>query len=109
MHVEPEAPKELEVVVNYPEQGEALLLKKVIDESIQRRILFKTVCKVEGKCCKLIIDSGSTDNLVSTEMVEKRNLKRTVHPKPYIVAWLQKGQQVLVNEQCGKLSVQGLG
>ena len=52
--------------MNYPEHGEALLLKKVIDDSVQRRSLFKTVCKVEGKCCKLIIDSGSTDNLVST-------------------------------------------
>ena len=27
------------------------------------------------------------------------NLKMTVHQKPYRVAWLQKGQQVLLNEQ----------
>ena len=65
MQDEPEAPKELEVAVNYPEQGEALLLKKVIDESVQRRSLFKIVYKAEGKCYKLIIDSGSNDNLVS--------------------------------------------
>ena len=32
-------------------------------------------------------------------MVDKLNLKRIVHPKPYRVAWLQKGQQVFVNEQ----------
>ena len=31
---EPEAPKELEVTENYHEQGEALLLRKVIDKSI---------------------------------------------------------------------------
>ena len=49
MQVEPEAPKELEVAMNYPEQGEALLLKNVIGESVQRRILFKTICKAEGK------------------------------------------------------------
>ena len=66
MQDELEAPKELEVAMNYPKQGEALLLKKVIDESVQRRVLFKTVCKDEGKCCNLIIDSGSIDNLVST-------------------------------------------
>ena len=95
-----EAPKELEVVLNYPKEGEALLLRKVIDEPVQRRILFKIVCKAKGKCCKLIVDSGSTNNLVSTEMVDKLNLKRTVHPKPYKVAWMQKGQQVLVNERC---------
>ena len=80
VQAEPEAPKELEVAENYPEQGEALLMRKVIDESVQRRSLFKTVCKVEGKCCKLIVDSGSTDNLASTEMVDKLKLRKTVHP-----------------------------
>ena len=34
---EPGAPKELEVAENYPEQGEALLMRKVTDESVQRR------------------------------------------------------------------------
>ena len=100
MQAEPETPKELEVTVSYPEQGETLLLRKVIDEPFQRRILFKTVCKAKGKCCKLIIDSGSNDNLVSTEMVDKLNLKRIVYPKPYRVAWMQNGHQVLVSEQC---------
>ena len=100
MQVEPEAPKELEVAGNYPKQGEALLLKKVISESVQRRSLFKTVCKDEGKCCKLIIDSGSTDNLVSTEMVDKLNFKKIVHPKPYIFAWIQNYHQVLMSAQC---------
>ena len=98
MQAEPESPKELEVDENYPEQGEALLMRKVTDELVQRRNLFKTVCKVEGKCRKLIVDSGSIDNLVSTEMVEKLKLRKTVHPEPYRVAWLQKGQQVLVRE-----------
>ena len=90
MQVEPEAPKELEVAMNYPKQGEALLMRKVIDESVQRRILFNIICKFEVKCCKLIVDSGSTNNLVSTKMVEKLKLRKTVHPEPYRVAWLQK-------------------
>lgn len=64
-------------------------MRKVIDESVQRRILFKTVWKVEGKCCKLIVDSGSTHNLVSTDMVDKLKLSK-----------LQKGHQVLVRQQC---------
>ena len=57
VQVEPEAPRELEVADNYPEQGEALLMRKAIDESVQQRTLFKIVCKVEGKCCKLIVDT----------------------------------------------------
>ena len=31
--------------------------------------------------------------------MDKLNLKRTLQPKPYRVAWLEKGQQVLPNEQ----------
>ena len=56
-----------------PEVGESLLLKRVflkakkeIGEPAQRKSLFRTTCKSKGKCCKVIIDSGSTNNLVST-------------------------------------------
>ena len=48
----------------------------------------------------MVIDSGSTDNLVSTEMVEKLILKKNKHPVPYKVSWLHKGHQILVSEQC---------
>ena len=48
----------------------------------------------------MVIDSGSTDNLVSTEMVEKLGLKRMKHPTTYKVSWLDKGHQLLVNKQC---------
>jgi hypothetical protein len=90
-----------------PEVGESLLMKRVLvksekeaKEPAQRKSLFRTVCKSKGKCCKVVIDSGSTDNLVSIEMVEKLGLKRIAHPTPYKVSWLQKGHQILVNEQC---------
>eukprot|EP00253_Pinus_taeda_P023971 PITA_23971 len=70
---------------NAPETGEALVLHKVllkpVDESIEQtqlKALFRTVCKSQGKCCKMIIDSGSTDNLVSVEMLEKVGLKHIV-------------------------------
>ena len=46
------------------------------------------------------MDSGSTDNLVSTEMVEKLELETIEHPSPYRVSWLQKGHQVNVTKQC---------
>eukprot|EP00253_Pinus_taeda_P004110 PITA_04110 len=99
-----ETPQEEE---NTPETGEALVLNKVllkpakeVAEPDQRKALFRTVCKSRGKCCKLIIDSGSTDNLVVVEMVEKLGLKKLKHPTPYKVSWLQKGHQLLVDEQC---------
>ena len=50
--------------------------------------------------CKVIIDSGSIDKLVSIDMVEKLELETTAHPKPYKVSWLQKGHQIMVTKQC---------
>ena len=62
--------------VDTPKSGESLVHNKVlikpakeVTEPPQRKTLFKTICKVQGKCCQMIIDSGSTDNLVSTEVV----------------------------------------
>jgi hypothetical protein len=55
---------------------------------------------MEDGVCKVIIDNGITDNLVSKEMVEKLELNTTAHPNPYKVSWLQKGHQVMVIQQC---------
>jgi hypothetical protein len=73
---------------------------KEVHEPTQRKTLFRTMCKSKGKCCKLIMDNGSTDRLVSVEMIEKLGLQKEMHPTPYKVYWLQKGHHVLVNEQC---------
>ena len=97
-------PQEVE---NVTETREALVLnevllkvtKETVDQT-QRNALFQIVCKSHGKCCKLVIDSGSTDNIVTTEMVEKLYLKRLKQPTPYKVSWLQKGHQLLLDEKC---------
>ena len=48
----------------------------------------------------MMINSGSTDNIICTEMVEKLSLKKTKHPVPYKLSWLHKGHQILVSEKC---------
>jgi len=58
------------------------------EEPPQRKSLFQTRSKPGGKYYKVIIDSGSIDNLVSEEMVTKLNLERLKHPKPYKIAWI---------------------
>jgi hypothetical protein len=74
--------------------------EKEVDNSVQRSRLFRTACTAKDRKCKVIIDSGSTDNLVAAEMVEKLELKTTKHPSPYKVSWLQKGHRVSVTKQC---------
>ena len=75
--------------------GRYLMMRKVllkpeldIEKPVQRNNLFRTTCKTKDIVCKVIIDSGSTDNLVSIEMVEKLELETTAHPNPYKVSWL---------------------
>jgi len=74
--------------------------EKEVDNSVQRSRLFRTACTAKNRKCKVIIDSGSTDNLVAAEMVEKLELETTKHPSPYKVSWLQKGHRVSVTKQC---------
>jgi hypothetical protein len=74
--------------------------EKEIENPIQRNSLFRTTCKTEDRVCKVIVDSGSTDNLVCTEMVEKLEVETVAHPSPYKVSWLQKEHQVNVTKQC---------
>jgi hypothetical protein len=74
--------------------------EKEVESAAQRSRLFRTACTAKDRKCKVIVDSGSTDNLVSTEMVEKLELKTTKHPSPYKVSWLQKGHRVSVTKQC---------
>jgi hypothetical protein len=71
-----------------------------VESSVQRTRIFQTTCKTKDRVCKVIVDSGSTDNLISTEMVQKLELEMTDHPSPYKVSWLQKGHQVNVTKQC---------
>jgi hypothetical protein len=96
------------VEVLQQEQGENMMLRRVLlkpetreaMELEQRKRVFKTKCKIHDKCCHLVIDGGSTENLVSTKVMGKLKLKRTPHPNMYQVSWLQKGQEVTVTEQC---------
>jgi hypothetical protein len=72
-------------------QKDLLTPEKEVESSVQRNKLFWTSCKTKDKVCKVIVDSGSIDNLVSMEMVENLELKMIDHPSPYRVSWLQKG------------------
>ena len=48
----------------------------------------------------MIIDSGSFENCVSMEMVQKLDLKMVPPPKPYNIFWLQRGSDIKVKHRC---------
>lgn len=76
-----------------------LLKMPIKEEPPQRKSIFRTTCNYGGKICKVLVDSGSTENFATLEMVEKLKLTRISHPHPYKVCWLNKGQQTIVEEQ----------
>jgi hypothetical protein len=79
------------VEVLQQEKGEKLMLRRVLlkpktkeaEEPEQRKRVFKTKCKIQDKCCHLVIDGESTKNLVSTEVMKKLKLKSIPHPDMY--------------------------
>jgi hypothetical protein len=96
-----------DVEVEGVEYGRYLMMKKFllnpepeVEKSMQRNSLFRIACKTKDRVCKVIIDSGSIDNLVSMEMVDNLELETTTHLTLYKVSWLQKGHQVTVTKQC---------
>jgi hypothetical protein len=62
-----------------------ILLKpeKEMENPVQRNDLFRIACKTKYRVCKVIVDSGSKNNLVSIEMVEKMELETVSHSSPY--------------------------
>ena len=89
-----------------PEAGENLMIRRTLcsekldEEPAVRRSIFKTRCKVVDKCCKMIIDSGSSANLASEELIIKYRLQRLRHLEPYHVSWIKDEHKVMVSEQC---------
>nr|GLL25427.1 uncharacterized protein LOC109163967 [Ipomoea trifida] len=66
----------------------------------QRNNIFGAYCSILGKVCKLIVDNGSCDNIVSRSLVRNLNLPTEPHPKPYKLGWIKEGPSVSVTEIC---------
>jgi hypothetical protein len=65
----------------------ALAQPKETDEW-QRTAIFHTNIKCGDKSCKVIIDSGSCINAVSSSTVSRLGLNSVLHPNPYSVSWV---------------------
>ena len=91
------AEEETEERLNFVVQ-KVLLSSK--EEEGQRRNLFRTHCSIQNKLCNLIVDNGSTENLVSHKLVEYLKLPTEPHVKPYSLGWVSKGPEAKVSRTC---------
>ena len=80
-----EGSKEEEDFLLFGDRGEALIIHKSLlasrkEEEDWRRInIFYICCIIEKKVCKVIIDGGSYENIISQEAVTKLNLTTKKH------------------------------
>ncbi|GJW97343.1 putative CCCH-type zinc finger family protein [Tanacetum coccineum] len=91
----------------YGDIGQMLVIRKSLllpkeDESGDwlRNNIFHTTCTIKNKVCKLIVDSGSCENVISRDAVEKLNLKQEKHLKPYKLSWFKKKNEMNVDTRC---------
>ena len=58
------------------------------NEDWRRTNILQTFIRIGDKVCKVIIDSGSCVNAISTNVVKSLNLPTVSHPNPYKVSWI---------------------
>ena len=81
---------------------ESLVVQRVLSTQVaqaeknQRHTLFHTKGVVHERSIRIIIDSGSCNNLASTALVEKLSLPTRTHPHPYHIQWLNDGGKIKV-------------
>ncbi|KAL9684526.1 hypothetical protein QQ045_021967 [Rhodiola kirilowii] len=66
----------------------------------QRKNLFKSHCSIMNKVRNLIVDNGSSENLVSQKLVDHLKLPTESHERPYALGWVSKGSQIRVTRTC---------
>src|SRR5262249_31860476 len=74
------------------------LTPREADENWLRTHIFQSTCTILGKVCSFMIDSGSYENIISIEAVQKLGVQTEQHLKFYKLAWLKKGGEVSVSK-----------
>ncbi|KAG5531974.1 hypothetical protein RHGRI_026552 [Rhododendron griersonianum] len=70
------------------------------ESDLQRHNIFRISCTINDKVCDVIIDSGSSENIVSRALVNKLQLRTKPHPSPYKIGCIKRGAEIKVTEVC---------
>ncbi|WVZ97710.1 hypothetical protein U9M48_043224 [Paspalum notatum var. saurae] len=105
------ANEEVHVDPSDADRYESLVVQRVLStqvaqpENNQRHTLFHTKGVVQERSIRIIIDSGSCNNLASTALVEKLSLPIRKHPNPYHIQWLNDGGKIRVTRSGQKIII----
>ena len=98
--------KALEEVVEGPDEGELLVVRRALcglatqEGNEQWAAIFHTRCTIGGKVRSLIIDGDSYMNAASKTLVEKLKLTTLHHPLTYTIQWPNQGKGIQVSCHC---------
>lgn len=59
--------------------------------------LFYTYTKCKGKVCRIVIDSGSSFNIISKTVMTKFGLETETHPRPYSISCVEQSNIPMTN------------
>ncbi|KAK0592515.1 hypothetical protein LWI29_020549 [Acer saccharum] len=71
-----------------------------VNHDWKRTNIFHTRVVHGNKALNVIIDNGSSMNVVAKEMVERLGLPQETHPTPYRVSWINDSSSVPVKHRC---------
>ena len=67
-------------------------------ERLQRHNLFQILFVIKDRRARVIIEGGSCNNLVSSDLVKKLELTTSPHKHPYHIQWLNNSGKAKVTE-----------
>lgn len=79
--------------------GNLLLAPRQSDDSLCHKLI-QTSCTISGNICDLVINNGSTENIVSRVSVTYLKLLVEKHPEPYKIGWIRHVELFWVVERC---------
>ena len=74
--------------------------KEDVDHDWRRTNIFHTRVAYGDKALNVIIDNGSSMNVVAKEIVERLGLSQETHPTLYQVRWINDNNSILVQSRC---------
>ncbi|PKI72878.1 hypothetical protein CRG98_006746 [Punica granatum] len=95
----PTRPANIGLSSSGPKCFKSCMTPRAANEEWLHNNIFQSTCTIGNKVCRFMIDSGSNENIVSAEAVQKLSLRNEPHPKPYKLAWLKKGGEVSVSKR----------
>ncbi|CAM8953952.1 unnamed protein product [Rhodiola kirilowii] len=69
-------------------------------DTAQRHTIFRTKCHISKRLYDVIIDSGSSENIIAAGIVKQLQIPVRKHPTPYKLGWITSGGEIKVTEQC---------